>query len=128
MANSKFVILKSVTNANGQPLANVSVAVLTGDIGGASPAVTTTQPGSPLATIYADPQGNTALTNPTTPGTNTVTTDGLGNLCSSVNGVTTIGVYVADSPAYYVLQIYGPGVLAQQLIPITFPSGGGGGS
>jgi hypothetical protein len=136
MSDSLGVINFQVTNAIGQPLADVSVAILKGDINGSNPANTTTQPGTPLANIYADPAAQIPLTNPTTPGTNTVTTDGLGNLCSVVNGVTSQGVWVVfsgyGSSQFYVAQIYGPGILGtantpnQILRPLSFPSGGGG--
>ena len=119
MSNTLAVINHSFSNSEGQPLAGLICALLLGDINGASPVTATSQPGSPLASCYADPQGTTALTNPNPGGfplpTAYLTTDGFGNLCSIVNGVTTIGVWVAKS-AYYVLQVYGPGIVAQQLI------------
>ena len=52
-------------DAQGKPMAGATVAVCT------QPAVTTTQPCSPLATIYSDPAGVNLL--------NPITTDGLGN-------------------------------------------------
>lgn len=133
---SLYVINRTFTNAAGQPLPNLSIAILVGKLNGSSGnADTSTQPGSPLATIHADPDGVTLLSNPTTPGTNTVTTDGLGNLCSVVNGVTTLGVYINTSgyeaSIYAVIQAYGPGIVGvdnQFLIPCSFPSGGGGGT
>jgi hypothetical protein len=116
MSDSLAVLNRQVFNAVGQALANVQVAVLIGDVNGASPVNVTTQPGSPLATIYADPQGTQEIPNPTT-------TDGLGNLCATYNGVTTIGVWVNtsgyDSSHYFVLQIFGPGIAGQQLIPVS---------
>jgi hypothetical protein len=125
MSNSLKVINYVALSAEGQPLANVQVAVLVGDINGASPVTSTTQPGSPLATLYADPQGSHEIANP-------ATTDGLGNLCSTVDGVTNVGVWVNNtgygSSNYFVLQVFGPGVSQQRLIPISIPSGGGGGS
>lgn len=134
MADTLSVINKQITSVIGQPLPGVSVAVLVGDINGASPVDATTQPGSPLATIYADPQGTTPLTNPTTLGTTaTVGVDGFGNLCSIVNGVYTIGIWVSSGgygppTHYFVLQVFGAGIVGQQLIPCSVPSGGGGGS
>jgi hypothetical protein len=121
MSDSLKVIKYVATSALGQPLANVQIAVLTGDINGGDPANVSTQPGSPLTTIFADPQGANEITNP-------ATTDGLGNLCATANGVTTIGVWVNisgyDSSTYFVLQVYGPGIVGQVLVPVSFPSGG----
>ncbi len=121
MSDSLKVINYTAVSAEGQPLANVQVAVLIGDINGASPVNATTQPGSPLATIYADPQGQHEISNP-------ATTDGLGALCSTVNGVTNVGIWVNTSgygsSPYYVLQVYGPGIVGQRLIPISIPGGG----
>jgi len=121
MSDNLKVINCTVTSPQGQPLAGVQVAVLVGDINGASPVNASTQPGSPLATLFADPQGTNEIGNP-------ATTDGLGHLCATVNGVTTIGVWVNNtgygSSNYYVLQVYGPGIVGQQLIPISIPSGG----
>jgi hypothetical protein len=123
MSDNLKIIKYCATSALGQPLANVQIAVLTGDINGANPVNATAQPGSPLATLYADPQGENEITNP-------ATTDGLGNLCSTVNGVTNIGVWVNttgyEASPYYVLQVYGPGIVGQVLVPISIPSGGGG--
>lgn len=131
MADKLGIINYQLTNTEGQPLAGVSVAVLSGSLNGTAPVTSTTQPGSPLASIYADPAKVTALTNPTTAGTSTVTTDGKGNLVSVVNveGVltTTLGVCVAFSTVInqaqsYVLQFYGPGIIGGQfLVPFTFP-------
>src|SRR5271168_1554665 len=130
---SYYVVNRTFLNSEGQPLAGLTIAVLVGKIGGSSGnATTNTQPGSPLATVYADADGHQGtLSNPTTPGVNTLTTDGLGNLCSLIDGVYTIGIYLNTSgygaSTTFVLQVYGPGVAGgQQLIPLTFPSGGGG--
>src|SRR5580692_5188188 len=104
MSDNLKVIKYCVTSAQGQPLAGpgIQIAVLTGDINGNQPVNATAQPGSPLATLYADPQGQHEISNP-------ATTDGLGNLCSTQGGVTNIGVWVNisgyGSSSYYVLQV-----------------------
>jgi hypothetical protein len=130
MANYLAIINYQLLNSEGQPIAGAQVAVLSGDLNGASNVTSTTQPGSPLATIYADPQASTSLANPTTPGSNTVTTDGYGNLCSivDVEGVltTTLGICVKYSTtstvtSNYVLQFYGSGINGQLLVPFAFP-------
>lgn len=131
MSNSLVVINRTILNADGQPLPGVTVAVLVGTINGASPAVTTTQPGTPLATLYADPQAAIPIHNPSDPSqAATLAIDGLGNLGSLVNGVFNIGVWLSNTgyggSNYFVLQIFGPGVSQQQLVPCSFPSGGGG--
>lgn len=133
---SYYVVNRQFLSQVGQPLANLTIAVLIGNIGaGSGNANTSTQPGSVLATVYADPLGTQGiLTNPTTPGTNTLTTDGSGNLCSAIQTdsgiVYTLGIYLNTSgygaSTQFVLQVYGAGIIGQQLIPITFPSGGGG--
>jgi hypothetical protein len=122
MSNTLAVINQIFQDSQGRPLAGLIIALLTGTVNGASPVTSSTQPGSPLATCYADPQGTTELTNPNPGGFPLpdayLTTDGYGNLCSVVNGVETIGVWVAAS-AYYVLQAYGAGIVGQQLIPFA---------
>jgi hypothetical protein len=55
-----------VQNALGNAIAGASVAICT------QPANTSTQPPSPLATLYADPNGVTQISNP-------LTTDGYGH-------------------------------------------------
>jgi hypothetical protein len=79
-------VQNSVLNGVSRPVPGAKVAVLT------QPATTSTQPGSPLASIFLDPAG-------TQPATNPVLTDGLGNY----------SFYVA--PGVYTLQIYGNGVV-----------------
>jgi hypothetical protein len=122
MSDSLKVINYTALSPEGQPIAGVQVAVLIGDVNGANPVDASTQPGSPVATIYADPQGQHEISNP-------ATTDGLGALCATVDGVTTVGVWVNisgyGSSTYFVLQVYGPGIVGQRLIPVSFPSGGG---
>jgi hypothetical protein len=89
------IVLDSVS----RPVSGASVAVLT------QPANTSTQPGSPLASIFQDSAGLIPMTNPTT-------TDGLGNY----------DFYVAAG--VYTLQIYGNKIYSatspqQLLIPDT---------
>ena len=120
MSDSLIVIHRQFISANGQALSGLQVAVLVGDINGASQVNATAFPGSPLATLYADPAGAQPVSNP-------VTTDGMGNLCSTYNGVTNLGVWVnTSSNNYFVLQVSGPGIPGQQLIPLSVPSAGGG--
>lgn len=90
-------------DGSGHPVAGVNVAVLT------QPANTTTQPGSPLATIYADSTG-TALSNPTT-------SDGLGNF------------FFYAAAGIYTVQLYGSTLVAQVVRPDqNVVAGGGSGS
>src|SRR5262249_22959661 len=93
---------RTVQSTTGQALPGVSVAVLT------QPASTSTQPGTPLATIYSDSSG-TALTNPTT-------TDNLGN------------VFFYAAPGTYTVQIYGSLLVQQQVFPDQLVVAPGGGS
>lgn len=118
MSDTLGIINYQFLSQEGQPLANLNIAILSGDL---SSVTVTEQPGSPLATLYADPAGATPITNPTTIGVSTVTTDGYGNLASLVNGVYTVGVCVATSSEYVVLQVYGAGVTGQQLIQVFVP-------
>ena len=122
MSDLLIVINRQFFSANGQALAGLQIAVLVGDINGASQVNATAFPGSPLATLYADPAAAQPVSNP-------VTTDGLGNLCSTYNGVTNLGVWVATSSnKYFVLQVSGPGISGQQLIPLSVPSSNNPGS
>ena len=79
--------------------AGVTVTVLSGTLGGTEAVNTSTTPGSPLATVYADPYGNTVINQVTNP----IVTDGGGNY----------SVWV--SPGYYVLQFWGNSVNGQVL-------------
>lgn len=106
MSDTLGIIQYQALSTEGQPLADINIAILSGDI---TTVVTTTQPGSPLATLYTDPTGDTTTPNPTM-------TDGLGNLNVSV------------APGYYVLQIYGPGVRDQLLVQVVASAPTGSGS
>lgn len=92
----------TVQNTVGVALAGVSVAVLN------QPADTTTQPGTPLASLFTDSTGVTPLTNP-------VTTDNLGNY------------FFYAAVGTYTIQIYGTPLLDQQVFPdqeVVSPGGG----
>src|SRR5277367_5675769 len=92
----------TVQNAVGVALAGVSVAVLS------QPADTTTQPGTPLASIFTDSTGVTPLANP-------LSTDNLGNY------------FFYAAPGTYTVQIYGAQLLEQQVFPdqeVVAPGGG----
>lgn len=119
MSDTYQVINRQISGVDGQVLANTQVAVLVGTINGSVLVDAATQPGSPLALLYADPQGEKPISNPTK-------TDGFGNLCSVYEGVETIGVYVNSGAngdgTNYVLQVYGGRVTPQQLIPYTVPN------
>ena len=97
MAATLPIINYSATDANGNALDGVYVAVLSGTL---STVDTDDIPGTPLATLYADPEGTTPVANPTS-------TDGLGNIsvCPSAAG-------------YFVLQVYGPSINGQQLFQV----------
>ena len=101
MSDTLGILNYSITSVIGQPLPGVQVAVLTGDL---TTVVTTSQPGTPLATLHSDPGGVHSTPNPTTP-------DGDGN----------VSVCPPASGNYYVLQIYGPGVVGQQLVQVFVP-------
>ena len=81
----------------GTPLAGASVAICT------QPAVTTTAPCSPLATLYSNAALTQALANP-------ITTDGLGNY----------NFYA--TPGKYTIQIYGPSVTTKVVPDVILPS------
>ena len=100
MSDTLGVINYQAISTLGTPLAGVLVAVLSGDL---TTVVTTTQPGSPLATIYTDPAGLNPILNP-------AMTDGDGNL------------NICVATGYYVLQVYGLGVV-QQLQQIRVSAG-----
>lgn len=98
-----------VKNALGQPIAQASIAVLSGTLPAYGGSVSVaTQPGSPLATIYSDPNGNTPISQP-------LQTDGLGNF------------QFWALPGNYVLQMYGSGINPQFIQQITIGAGGGSG-
>jgi hypothetical protein len=76
-----FRIQGSVNSAQGPALDGVDIYICT------QPAVTTTVPPSPLATLYTDSTGGTPLVQP-------VVTDGLGNwFCYAAAGTYTVVVY-----------------------------------
>src|SRR5260370_42236549 len=81
-----------VIGSRGVPLANQNVAVCT------QPAVTTTQPCSPLATLATS-------TSTTSGGSNPLTTDSNGNF------------FFYAQPGKYTVQVYGPQVSGQILQP-----------
>ena len=81
----------------GTPLGGASVAICT------QPAVTTTAPCSPLATLYSNSALTQALANP-------LTTDGLGNY----------NFYA--TPGKYTIQIYGPSVTTKVIPDVILPS------
>lgn len=96
----------SVKNALGQPIAQCLIAILNGELSAVN---TTTQPGTPLASIFSDPDGVNPLANP-------MMTDGLGNF------------QFWAAAGNYVVQIYGPGIANTQFLqPISIGGGGGGG-
>ncbi len=86
-----------VIGPRGTPLGGASVAICT------QPAVTTTAPCSPLATLYSNAALTQALANP-------LTTDGLGNY-----------VFYA-APGKYTVQIYGPNITTRVLSDVILPS------
>ncbi len=86
-----------VIGPRGTPLGGASVAICT------QPAVTTTAPCSPLATLYSNAALTQALANP-------LTTDGLGNY-----------VFYA-APGKYTIQIYGPNLTTRVLPDVILPS------
>ncbi|MGO9642018.1 MAG: hypothetical protein ACLP1Y_12025 [Candidatus Acidiferrales bacterium] len=86
-----------VIGPRGTPLGGASVAICT------QPAVITTAPCSPLATLYSNSALTQALANP-------LTTDGLGNY----------SFYAA--PGKYTVQVYGPGLTTRTLTDVILPS------
>ncbi len=86
-----------VIGPRGTPLGGASVAICT------QPAVTTTTPCSPLATLYSNSALTQALANP-------LTTDGLGNY-----------VFYA-APGKYTIQIYGANLTTRVLPDVILPS------
>lgn len=103
----------TITNTVGQSLPDVTVIVLNGTVGGSQNANTETQPGSPLATIYADPYGSVAINQSTAP-------------MNTAPGQGTFEFWAASG--YYVIQAYGPGIIGQLTYGIQIGGGAGGGS
>ena len=102
-------ITGQVIDSSGQIIPGATITVLSGTIGGTDAVNTTTQPGTPLATIWADPYGNTLINQATTP----LVSDGNGNYqCWASSG-------------YYVVQIWGSGINGQflQNFFVAAPSG-----
>jgi hypothetical protein len=81
----------SLRSVEGVAVANATIIVLSGQTDTVN---TTTQPGTPLASIYSDPYGNNAINQSTSP----LQSDGLGNY------------QFWAAPGWYVLQIYGAGI------------------
>ena len=96
-----------VQNPQGQAVPNATVTVLSGTIGGSQTVYTGSQPGSPLAVIYADPYGSVQIDQTVSH----LVSDGSGNFGFWANS------------GWYVLQIYGPGVEGQfvQQVSISAP-------
>ncbi len=88
-----------IQNSLGQGNPNATVIVLSGTIGGARAVNTTTQPGTPLATIYADPYGATQINQTTGPLT-TAAGNGWFQFWTACN-------------SYVVIQAYGLGINGQ---------------
>lgn len=107
-----FSWLDTIQNSIGQVLPNVTVIVLAGTVGGSGGVNTTSQPGSPMATIFADPYGATPINQSTNP-INT----------SSGNGMFQFWA----TAGYYVIQAYGPGINGQLVYGICLGGSGGGG-
>jgi len=84
-------------NSTGQIIPGATIIVLSGTTGGSEAVNTSTQPGTPLASIYSDPYGASPINQSTTP----LVSDDLGNYAFWA------------APGYYVLQIYGNGVPGQ---------------
>ena len=102
----------TITNTLGMVLPNVTVIILAGTVGGDEAVSTTTKPGSPLATIYADAYGVTTINQSTTP-------------INTTAGQGTFQFWAAAG--YYVVQAYGPGIIGQLVYGIAIGGGGGGG-
>jgi|ERR1700734_499143 len=95
-----------IQSQTGACIPNGAVAVLT------QPATTSAQPGSPLATTYADNAGADPITNP-------LTADSLGHY----------ECYVAEG--LYTLQLYGAGIIGQIVLTdqlVNAPAGSGTGT
>ncbi len=86
-----------VINSRGFPQGGASVAIC------AQPAVTTTTPCSPLASVFSNPALTQALVNP-------LVTDGLGNY----------NFYA--SPGKYTIQIYGAGITTKVIPDVVLPN------
>jgi hypothetical protein len=99
----------TVSNSIGQVIPSATVIVLSGTVGGAEAVNTTTQPGTPLATIYTDPYGASPVNQTTAP----ITT-------RAGNG--TFQFWAAAG--YYVVQIFGRGITGQVVYGISLGAAG----
>ena len=100
----------TITNSLGQVIPDATVIVLSGTVNGAQAVNTNIQPGTPLATIYADPYGATPINQTTSP-----ITTAAGD-----------GTFQFWAPSgYYVIQAYGPGINGQYVYGIAIGAGGG---
>ena len=88
----------TLSNSLGQVIPNATIIVLSGTIGGSQGVNATTQPGTPLATIYADPYGATPINQSMAP-------------LSTSAGDGTFQFWAL--PGYYVVQAYGPQINGQ---------------
>lgn len=108
MAATLGIYTGIVTNSLGQAVPGATIIVLSGTIGGTDAVNLSTQPGSPLATIYVDPYAQTLIDQTTSP------------LLSDDNG----NFSFCATSGWYVLQIYGLGVGAQYTQGISIFLGG----
>ena len=103
----------TIQNTLGQANPSATIIVLSGTTSGAAQVNTTTQPGTPLATIYADPYGATPINQTTAP----LTT-------AAGNG----WFQFWAAPGYYVIQAFGPGINGQEVYGISIGGSSSGGS
>ena len=106
----------TVTDNVGLPIAGANIAVLT------QPANTSSTPGSPLATLFADPAGATPLANP-------VQTSGLGEyFFYAAAGTYTLQVYPSPAGVQFPVRLYpdtnviAPGAGTVTNVALTVPS------
>ncbi len=104
----------TLSNPGGQVIPNATVIVLAGTIGGSAAVNTNTKPGTPLATIFADPYGATPINQTTNP-INTATLNGSFQFWSACG-------------AYLVIQAYGPQIAQQYVYGIRLPGSSNGGT
>ena len=101
MADTLFVYNFCARDVFGQVIPGATVIVLSGDLSSVN---TSTQPGTPLATIYTDPAG----ANQVNQSTNPLVTDGFGEVC-----------FCVAKSGYFVLQVYGSGINGQYIRQIS---------